>query len=316
MSIETAPTRYLKLPHFRLIAAIAEQGKLSLAASQLSMTQPAASRMLAEIEALVGAPLFRRHPKGMEPSVIGAALARRARSVLAEIQDLDREILGLKEGLLGTARVGAVTGPAVGYLVPAIQRLKRDAPGAEVHVEVAPSEQLLRELVTGRLDFVLGRLAAPAKAGDFDIAAGRSETVDLVVHREHPLAAANALSLSDLEGYGWIMQTAGAPIREALEQAFFSADAPLPSNIVHTPSLLYMIATLAASDTIAPLAREVHSLLCGPRIGAQLSALALREEIVVPPYHLIVLRGRSLSPLAERLRGLALAEIRRAEQAA
>ncbi len=310
MMMESAPARYLKLPHFRLIAAIAEQGKLGLAAAQLSMTQPAASRMLAEIESLVGAPLFRRHPKGMELSLIGTALARRARNLLAEIGDLDREIVGLKEGQLGTARVGAVTGPAVGYLVPAIQRLKRSAPEADIHVDVAPSEQLLRDLVAGRLDFLLARLSPPASSRDFDVAAGRSETVDLVVHREHPLAVAKRLSLRDLGHYAWIMQTAGAPIREALEQAFLAANAPLPSNIVHTPSLLYMIATLAASDSIAPLAREVHELLCGPRIAAQLKALPLQEEIVVPPYHLIVLRGRSLSPLAERLRVFALSEIR------
>ena len=54
----------LTLKHLRLIAAVAEHRQLSLAAHALTLTQPAASRLLAEIEVLVGAPLFERHPRG------------------------------------------------------------------------------------------------------------------------------------------------------------------------------------------------------------------------------------------------------------
>ena len=55
----------LHLKHLRLIAAIAQHRQVSIAAQTLGITQPAASRTLAEAEATVGVPLFERHPKGM-----------------------------------------------------------------------------------------------------------------------------------------------------------------------------------------------------------------------------------------------------------
>lgn len=75
----------LKPAQLRLIQQIAEHGQLQLAAETVGMTQPAASRMLAEIEHQVGAVLFLRQPKGMEPTEIGRAVLRRARVILREM---------------------------------------------------------------------------------------------------------------------------------------------------------------------------------------------------------------------------------------
>ncbi|MFD1807155.1 LysR family transcriptional regulator [Gemmobacter lanyuensis] len=128
----------LKPAQLRLIQAIADHGQLQLAAAAVSMTQPAASRMLAEIERAVGAALFLRQPKGMEPTDIGAVVVRRAQAMLRELRSMSAEVRALREGYGGAVRVGAVTGPAVGYLVPAIREIKRQSPAAEITVDVLP----------------------------------------------------------------------------------------------------------------------------------------------------------------------------------
>lgn len=143
----TLPT--LKPAQLRLLTAIARHGQLQLAAAEVSLTQPAASRMLAEIERGLGAPVFLRQPKGMEPTEIGQIVLRRAQAMLREMRSMAAEVQALREGFGGAVRVGAVTGPAVGYLVPAIRQIKRDAPGAEITVDVAPSRDLLRHLAAG-----------------------------------------------------------------------------------------------------------------------------------------------------------------------
>ena len=112
-------TRRLKPTHLRLILEIARLRKLQLAAQHVGMTQPAASRILSEIEAQVGAALFIRHRRWMEPTAIGAAFLRHARVVLNELASLETEVRNLNAGLAGSVRVGSVTGPAVGVLVPA-----------------------------------------------------------------------------------------------------------------------------------------------------------------------------------------------------
>lgn len=301
----------LKFEQLRLVASIGDHGQLGRAAEALGVTQPAASRMLAEIERRLGAAVCTRHPKGMALTLVGEALARRARRMTVEFSDLAREIDELKSGGQGTVRVGAVTGGAVGYVAPAIRQLKAVSPEAEVYVSVAPSDELVGELLAGDVDFVLARLPHQAEIRDFDIWRGRSEAIDLLVHRDHPLSMAAAVSLQDLGVYGWVMQPAGAPITEAVKRAFVASGAETPTNITNTSSLLVMIAALAESLSIAPIAREVSELLTGPRIGARLVRLPLQEQIEVAPYDLISARGRNLSPIANRLRAMVRAELNR-----
>lgn len=143
----------------RLIAAVASHGQLQVAASVCQMTQPAASRMLAEIEKNLSTKLFVRTPKGMEPTPSGWVMVRHAERIANDLWQMTQDFNALRDGLGGTVRVGAVTGPALGQLVPAIQRLKADAPGVEISVEVAPSAQLIQALDPGGSGFCAGARA-------------------------------------------------------------------------------------------------------------------------------------------------------------
>lgn len=302
----TLPT--LKPAQLRLLTAIARHGQLQLAAAEVSLTQPAASRMLAEIERGLGAPVFLRQPKGMEPTEIGQIVLRRAQAMLREMRSMAAEVQALREGFGGAVRVGAVTGPAVGYLVPAIRQIKRDAPGAEITVDVAPSRDLLRHLAAGDLDFALARVLPEYDSRDFDIRPMRDEKVALLVRADHPLARAPVVTLTELMDYEWIMQDRGAPIREATLEAFGAVGLAEPRNTVNSPSLLLMIAYLAKSDAVAAMSEEVAQLLTLPPVGAGFAVLRLQRDIRVSPYFLLSLRRRPLLPIAARLMHLVLAQ--------
>src|SRR3954453_12869117 len=86
----------LKLVHMRLIVALDDHAKVSAAAHVLNISQPAASRMIAEIEAILGTALCERLPRGIQLTSAGQVLARRARTVLLEMREADREIDDLK----------------------------------------------------------------------------------------------------------------------------------------------------------------------------------------------------------------------------
>ena len=137
----------LMMKHLRLIAAIAEHRQLSIAADALSITQPAASRTLAEAEARVGAALFERHPKGMTLTDVGESLARRARNILDELNDASDEVERLRLGSGGVVLIGAVTGAAVGYVAPAVRQMKSLAPNVDLHIEVGSSDALMAGLL-------------------------------------------------------------------------------------------------------------------------------------------------------------------------
>ncbi|MBA5776176.1 LysR family transcriptional regulator [Stappia sp. F7233] len=297
----------LQLKDFRLILAIRDTGQLALAAAQLAMTQPAASRMLAGIEQAIGAPVFHRHPKGMTPTPIGEIIARNAVGLLNNLDRTLGEVHAVGLGRAGSARVGAVTGSAVAFVVPAIQQLKKTAAKADIHVDVAPSDALIAGLLKGEYDFVLSRIPAGTDARQFNIRRGRVEVVRFLVRESHPLAGQKLSSLGDLAGFEWVIQAPHTPMRQAVEEAFVTRAIPLPDEIVNTTSLLVMIAYLSSSDAIGPISREVGELLGPKGIESGLVALELDEPIIVNPYHLISRKNHVMSPLAQHLRELVVA---------
>ncbi len=293
--------RRLKPPHLRLILKIAETGQLQIAATALAVSQPAASRILTEIEMEAGTPLFVRHAKGMEPTQAGTAFSRHARAILTELDSLESEMANVKAGLVGEVRVGSVTGPAVRCLVPAIRQIKQSAPGIEPTIDVAPSTELVRGLEEGRFDFILARLPPGYDSRAFKVMPARGEVVSLVVRKNHPLSVRERISLGDLTGYEWVIQERGSPIRVAVENAFHSAGVPVPTNITNTSSLLVMLAILEASDALVTLSEEVAGLLTREMHGSSLAVLNLAESVSVSPYFIIQNRSQQLSRAAEKV---------------
>ncbi|MFZ2102722.1 MAG: LysR family transcriptional regulator [Oricola sp.] len=294
----------LQIRDFRLIQAIHETGQLALAAERLSLTQPAASRALAHVERVLGTPAFQRHPKGMTPTTIGETLARNAGELLRSLDQTLQEVGSVLAGRAGTVRVGSVTGGAVGFVVPAIQELKKMAAGADIHVDVAPSDVLIDGLLRGDYDFVLSRIPAGIDARQFTVRRGRVEVIRFLVRQGHPLAGGGPLKLEDLSRYEWVIQAPRTPMRLAVEEAFLNGGIALPGEIVNTTSLLVMIAYLSSTDAIAPTSREVADLLAPDGTGNGLIACDLEEPIIINPYHLISRRNQSMNPLAVRLRDL------------
>lgn len=292
----------LQLRHLRLIEAIAAHRQLSLAAQALAMTQPAASRTLAEVETLVGAPLFDRHPRGMSLTPVGEGLARHARNILDELGHAVEAVEKLRLGTGGVVRIGAVTGAAVGYVVPAIRLLKLTAPDVELHIDVANSQVLLNGLESMRYDMILGRLRPEADPGEFKIQRARGEQVRFLAHRDNRFAGRTRLDLAELAGSDWVMQGPGSPIRRAVEEAFLDLGAPVPWRVTNTASLLMTLALLRNPDVVTPVSQEVAELLTATQ--PDLSRLNVTEPVHVAPYSLITLKSRHLSPAAMRCRDL------------
>src|SRR6202041_3790424 len=90
------PQSRLKLPHLRLIAAIEETGMISAAAQALNMSQPAASRMVGEMESLLDAQLCERLSRGVRLTPLGQSLARHGGRVLLHCSQAEQEISDMR----------------------------------------------------------------------------------------------------------------------------------------------------------------------------------------------------------------------------
>lgn len=301
-------TSRLRLRHFRLVQAIAETGQISTAATQLAVSQPAASRTLAEIERIIGEPLFERHAKGMRPTLIGEVIMRHAATLVGDLDRIAVEVDAFRRGTAGVVRIGAVTGAAVGFVVPAVQKLKSMARLATVSIDIAPSVDLIDRLMRGELDIALCRLPQNADARPFLIRAGRVEQVRFLVRSGHPLIGLSGLTLDELAGFRWVIQACGMPVREAVDQAFANRGLPIPGDTIDTSSLMVALAYLKDTDAIAAITQEVYELLV-PNDSSNWAVLDMKESLILSPYQLIRKRDRPMTPVCESFVQLLEAEL-------
>lgn len=301
------PQSRLKLSQLRLVAAVEDNGSVSAAALALNLSQPVASRMMAEMERDLGAALCERLARGVRLTALGATLARHARAVLHQIAEAERELSDLKSGRRGLVSIGAVTGPAFDLLPEAVSRVRALAPEIELSVRIDSSNVLARDLMAGALDLALARVPDEFPAEGFESHAGGVEEAALVVRRGHPLLGRAPASLAALSACEWVVQPRGTALRRAVEALFLEARLTPPRRLLATTSLTMTLMTVARTDAVAAVSREVARFAC-ERDGA-LSVLPASFSLVMQPYGLLSLRGRPLSPAArtvcETLRALA-----------
>lgn len=300
----------LKLSHLRLLAALADTGQISQAAALLSITQPAASRLLSEVERIVGAPVHCRTGRGMTLTPIGQALALRAQRVQTELRDAARDIAEVTAGEIGHVRIGSVTGPAIDRVLPVLRAAGIAAPlidsAATTHapritaeITVAPSDQLCEQLLAGKLDFAIGRLPEGPSRALLQITPIASEPVSLLARRNHPLANRKPTP-AELMAYDWVMPPTGSLLTRTIRARLRAHGLPEPTQRLSTDSFLLIVAQVQHSNAIAPLARAVATAFTASA-DAAFTLLDTDLGIEVEPFGLITRQGAILPPVAARL---------------
>ncbi|MER8719459.1 LysR substrate-binding domain-containing protein [Mesorhizobium sp. M0999] len=313
---ETLLRSGLSLRHMRMIAALDDHGRVSAAAQVMNISQPAASRMISEMEAVLEVKLCERLPRGITLTPYGKALARRARSILLEMREADREISELKAGKGGSVFLGAVTAPAIELAVPAIREIRRLYPRIEITMQVETSNVLARELIATRHDFIIARVPEDLNPRLFESRVIGVEKACLIVRRGHPLSNGHPLNngravrLEDTAAFDWVFQSGGSPLRQAMESNFLNRNIALPDRILNTSSLLLTLVMVAQSDAIAPVSIQVAKFIQNPDgLAGAIDVVQTEFDIEVRPYSLITVKNRVLSPAAKMLHDLILREV-------
>lgn len=292
--------RGIKLNHLRLLSALAETGQMSHAAAQIGIAQPAASRLLAEVERIVGQPVHHRTGRGMRLTAVGQAFALRAQRIQMELRDAARDMTEAASAGAGHVRIGSVTGPAIDRVLPVLRNARMTAPHVTFEVIVAPSDILCEHLLSGRIDFAIGRLPEGPGRALFTLAEIADEPVALVVRRGHPLTQHPAPRVQDLLGYDWVMPPADSLLTRTVLARLQAHGAPTPPQSLSTASFLLTFALLQQSTAIAPLARAVANSFCHATDSPYVM-LPVDLGIAVAPFGLVTRSGALLTPTAAQI---------------
>lgn len=209
----------MELKQLRSFLAVAEEGNFSRAAHRLNIAAPPLTRRIQELEAEIGATLFRRTTRHVELTPAGRALQEALPAVFAALDEGVRAARRHARGDAGALAIG-YTGHASAHSLPRLLRaFRHDRP--EVHVDIrGPGTQgeLLRELRAGRLDAALCFL--PVEDDGLDCRDFVESPLAIVLSDLHPLAQTPDLTVAALarEPFVALPRNQGFYLREAMER--------------------------------------------------------------------------------------------------
>lgn len=158
-----------ELRQLRHFVTVAEELHFGRAARRLHMTQPPLSQSIANLEELLGAPLFLRNRRMVELTAAGGALLPEARRILEEAGALPELVRRAASGEAGRLALSFVSTAGLGLLPEMLRRYRAAYPGVRLVLQEATSDVQFEELLSGRIDagFVIPRPDAHDAALDY-----------------------------------------------------------------------------------------------------------------------------------------------------
>jgi LysR family transcriptional regulator, hydrogen peroxide-inducible genes activator len=140
------------LRQLRYFDALARHGHFGRAAEACSVSQPALSMQIKEMEQALGGVLLERSARQVALTRFGEELLQRVRDILRSVDELGDFARASQDRLAGRLRVGMI--PTIApYLLPkVIENLARLHPELDIHVRETLTQKLIKEVAEGRLD--------------------------------------------------------------------------------------------------------------------------------------------------------------------
>jgi len=229
------------LKQLAVFDAIADSGSVSVAAEKLALTQSATSMSLAQLEKMLGRPLFERQGKQMALTHWGMWLRPKAKRLLQDAQQIE---MGFYDQQLvsGEISIGASQTPAEHLVPDLISIIDNDFPEIRIDLRVKST----RAVIEGVLDYKF----------DLGIIEGRSD--DNRIHQEewcrdhltviasahHPFAKRSTVSLAQLEQAKWVLRERGSGTRKTFDSSIHHLieDLDVWREYEHVPVLRTLVA--------------------------------------------------------------------------
>ena len=284
------------LRQLRVFASVARHLSFIRAAEELSLTPPAVSMQIKELEAQVGLPLFDRSSRSVSLTTVGEyvlAHTRRVLAVLRDAEDMVARFRGLQGGMLDVAMVSTAK-----YFLPRMLALFRDEhPGIEIRLQVGNNrDQVVALLQQGEVELaIMGRppMEWATRAEPFAM-----HPHVLVTSVDHPFARMEQVPARALTGEGFIMREPGSGTRAALDE-YMQAQHITPRVVMQMSSNEAIKQAVMAGMGVSLLSRHTIAL----ELDHGLIAMPEVEGLpVMRRWHVVNTLGKTLSPAAEAFR--------------
>ena len=187
----------IELRHLRYFIAVAEELHFGRAALRLNISQPPLSQQIMQLETETGARLFNRTNRSVQLTAAGEQLLSDARAILLQVEQASDRAARLHRGEEGELRIGFTSSaPFTAVVSDALFRFRQRWPQVHIKMQEINTRQQLVPLHEGQLD--LGVMRNTPLPADLRHQLLLSEPLYAVVHKAHPLAGAEKISVTAL----------------------------------------------------------------------------------------------------------------------
>ncbi|MCY3815753.1 MAG: LysR substrate-binding domain-containing protein [Gammaproteobacteria bacterium] len=254
--VDRAITR-LKLKQLRLLVAVGEFGSIQHAARELQISQPAATKLIQDLELDFEVQLFRRTNRGVIPTDYGEALIRHGKLIMGQVSNAAQELDDLTEGSSGRVVVGTLIAAAPILLPRAIRKTIAERPNVAIKVVEGTNDALMPALYSGEIDMIVGRLPAFRARPELVQEKLLDARVVAVVGKRHPLAGRKSVTFTQIRPFGWILPPPETTLRRQIDQYFVSKGQYVPPRALESVSYLANRSLLQELDLVGLMPEHV-----------------------------------------------------------
>jgi len=287
--------RRLRPRDLHVFITVAEQGNMAKAAERLAISRPVVSKTIAELERLLGVPLFERNAKGVRPTVYGGALLKRGVAVFDELRQSVEEIRFLADPTVGELHCACTEVLSAGLISAAIDRLSQRHPHWVFHMELGSQATRLELLRSRRTDVVIAR--DPTVDEDIAVEPLFCERLLVVAGPGSKWYRRPSVTLAELAEAQWIQTTEEVAPGGPTHEAFHAQGLPIPKVNIFSASLNLRYGLLATGHFVTMIPASAF------RLGPQHKSLRVLPVDIPPwrhPTAVLTLKNRVLGPVAQK----------------
>lgn len=287
----------LKMREVRFALAVAQTGSILGAANAMNISQPSVTRAIHELEGKLGHKIFNRSKLGVQLTHYGETFLNSATAIAGELQTIQWELDQIRQGTMGTIRIGAMPVGVSGILTHVLNELLKTEPLLNFSVLEESHEGLMQALNDRTIDFVVGRLWDNSTADKHRHDTLFHDSMRVVVSKNHPLANSDTVVFNDLLSWDWVFPPKGTPVYELLVSEFRRRGIDLPMLRVQSLSVSLLASLVANSNLIAALPDSMFSFGMETH---DITPLAVDLRNTENPIGVTYLADRELTPLQDR----------------
>lgn len=240
----------MELKPLRHFVAVVDAGNLSRAAEALYMTQPAMTRSVKNLEALLGTTLLERLPRGVAPTEAGKSLYRSAVRILNQTERAVVEVAEITAGTRGHVDMGVAALFSRDIIDEVVVELARSTPSLSLTISEGYFEEQAIAVSEGRLDVALTNFPPTA----LPVGLVAEPLIDLrswfVVGKSHPLAQRSEIPRKELfeARFAVVNQR---HVTDFLDQYFATEGLPTLKGAVQSNSLNTLKALVSSGEFVS-----------------------------------------------------------------